>query len=112
VAIASRNGDEISVSTDWTEKDLASQVPGLNYHAQTDTWDGPLTWGVFVSLCGIFQGNKYDGTPRLSLDAELYAWYTEMWKWYTASIELRDKLVFDDTDMSVEAQQIRSWRTV
>jgi SNF2 family DNA or RNA helicase len=95
VAIASRNGDEISVSTDWTEKDLASQVPGLNYHAQTDTWDGPLTWGVFVSLCGIFQGNKYDGTPRLSLDAELYAWYTERWQWYAAAVDFRDRLHYD-----------------
>lgn len=111
MAIASRNGEEISVSTDWTEKDLASQVPGLNYHPQTDTWDGPLSWGVFVSLCGIFQGTKHDGTPRLSLSPELYAWYTEKWQWYSTSIEMRDKLQPDDTDQSIEAQQIRSWRT-
>lgn len=102
VAIASRKGEEISVSTDWTEKDLASQVPGLNYHADTDTWDGPLSWGVFVSLCGIFQGNKYDGTPRLSLDPELYAWYLEKWKWYTLAIEHRNQLEWQGEPLAVD----------
>ncbi len=103
--------DRLVVTTDWTEKDLASQVPGLNYHAPSDLWRGPLTWGVFVALCGIFQGQRPDGTTRLTLGAELHEWYVEQWKWYTMSIELRDKLKSDDTDMSVEAQQIRSWRT-
>lgn len=95
MATAERVDEQISVSTDWTEKDLASQVPGLNYHAQSDTWDGPLSWGVFVALCGIFQGTKSDGSPRLSLGPKLYEWYTERWGWYSAAISTRDELTYN-----------------
>lgn len=111
MAVASINDGEIIVNADWTEKDIAAQVPGLNYDAKSNTWHGPLSWGVFVALCGIFQGTKPDGTARLSLEPELYAWYVERWDWYATSIEMRDKLQPDDTNQSIEAQQIRSWRT-
>lgn len=92
MAVASINDGEIIVNADWTEKDIAAQVPGLNYDAKSNTWHGPLSWGVFVALCGIFQGNKPDGTARLSLEPELYAWYAERWKWYEGAIATRDAL--------------------
>jgi SNF2 family DNA or RNA helicase len=52
---------------------------------------------VFVALCGIFQGTKQDGSPRLTLSPELHAWYVERWSWYAASIDFRDRLTYDGT---------------
>lgn len=92
MAQAERVADQIVVKADWTEKDLASQVPGLNYQARQDHWTGPLTWGVFVALCGVFSGTRPDGTVMLTLGPELYAWYHGRWDWYSQAIERREWL--------------------
>lgn len=85
MATANLQGETLVVQTDWREKDLASQVAGLNYDSPTNTWHGPVSWGTFVMLCGVFHG-------RLQLGPELYTWYVNQWSWYQNAMVMRDAI--------------------
>lgn len=106
MAHATLEGDRLIVTTEWTETKLAQQVPGLNHRSRpTDHWHGPLSWGSYVVLAGVFDG-------RLTISPELHAWLLERWHgWYDLAMLLREMMGLGIDDESAEAQIVRSWRS-
>lgn len=87
MARAEISNGEIFVKTNWTEKDLGEQVPGLNYRsARPDReagWYGPLSWGTIVVLHGIFGA-------RLEVGEHLREWINWCWSWITPALQHRE----------------------
>lgn len=87
MAIAEIRDGEIFVKTNWTEKDLASQVPGMNARsARPDReggWYGRLSWGTIVTLHGVFK-------DKLEIGPQLQEWMNWCWSWITPALQHRE----------------------
>lgn len=93
----------IVVRTDWTEKDLVKQVPGMRWNSREKFWHGPLSWATCVVLRGVFQ-------DKLVIGPLLRQWATSERVSIDHALEIRDKLGLMTEDQSPEARAIRSWR--
>jgi SNF2 family DNA or RNA helicase len=54
----------VVLETSWAEKDLARQVPGMNWDGREKVWHAPLSWGTCVTLRGVF-GDRLEVGPLL-----------------------------------------------
>lgn len=70
MAKAERVGDLIHLYSEFREKDLVKQVPGVRYDRQADVWYAPLSWGTCVTLRGVFK-------ERLEIGPSLEEWAWE-----------------------------------
>ena len=60
------NGDLISVTTEYRDREAIKQVPGFNWNA-AGHWQGPLSWASCKALRGIFG-------DRLTVGPDLVEW--------------------------------------
>ena len=51
---AERDGEEITVRTEFRDRDLIRQVPGTTWDNQNRLWRLPLSWGSCKALRGVF----------------------------------------------------------
>jgi SNF2 family DNA or RNA helicase len=51
---AERHNDVISVTTQWTEKELIKQIPGSRWDSMNKIWTVPLSWASCLQLRGMF----------------------------------------------------------
>lgn len=52
---------DISVTTQWTEKDVIKSIPGARWDAKAKIWKLPLAWGSCVALRGFFGDSLHIG---------------------------------------------------
>lgn len=52
---------DISVTTQWTEKDVIKAIPGSRWDAKNKIWKLPLAWGSCVTLRGFFGDSLHIG---------------------------------------------------
>lgn len=81
--------DRIVVRTEWTEKDLVKQVPGMRWDSREKVWHGPIAWGTCVVLRGVFQ-------DKLRVGDRLREWATQERHWVDLALGWREAL--DDHD--------------
>lgn len=59
------NDKTISIQTQWTEKELIKQVPGVAWNSREKIWTVPLSWGSCITLRGIFL-DQFNVGPKLT----------------------------------------------
>lgn len=79
----------VVVRTDWTEKDLIKQVPGMRWNSQGKFWHGPLSWATCVILRGVFE-------QKLTVGPRLHEWAVGERYWIDLAMGWREAL--DDHD--------------
>lgn len=94
----------IVVHTEWSEKDLIKQVPGMRWDSREKIWHGSVSWGTCVVLRGVFQ-------EKLTIGPLLTQWAVQHRVHVDRALKLRDDLVLSGYEQSSEAQVIRSWDT-
>lgn len=62
---ASRVGDTIEIETEYRDRDLIRQVPGVTFARPSGPWRMPLSWTGCKSLRAVF-GERLDVTDELS----------------------------------------------
>lgn len=67
----SSDGAHLELRAPVRYADLVRGIPGLTYHSQTDTWRGPLAWGIALACRGVLG-------DALELSASVVAWGMEM----------------------------------
>lgn len=81
---------ELRVKTNWTEKNLAASIPGLNHSSKLECWHGPVSWSTCIILQSVFTG-------RLELGPALLHWGNETKQWVDAAMYWRERT--DSTDL-------------
>lgn len=74
---AERDGDVITVATEFRHRDLIRQVPGVTWDGNNRVWRAPLSWGSCKALRGVF-------ADRLEVGPELTEW---AWDEYKSRVE-------------------------
>lgn len=77
--------ERIVVRTDWTEKDLIKQVPGMRWNSRDKYWHGPVSWATCVVLRGVFQ-------KKLQVGPKLTEWATGERYWIDLAMGWREAL--------------------
>lgn len=96
---------DISVTTQWTEKDVIKSIPGSRWDARAKIWKLPLSWGSCVALRGFFQDS-------LTIGEMLLEWATT----YRANrvdraMAMRDRIDgIGANEESLLDDLIKSWR--
>lgn len=96
---------DISVTTQWTEKEVIKAIPGSRWDAKTKIWKLPLSWGSCVTLRGFFGESLHIGEG-------LVQWATEYRRTRVDRVlEVRDRIdgIRDDEESLVD-EVIKSWR--
>lgn len=94
----------IHISTDWTEKNLITQVPGAGWKSQLGVWTLPRSWGSYLILSGVFKS-------QITFGPNLLEWVTEQKAaWIDNAMILRDNLELHPDDAWPAAAVLRSWR--
>jgi SNF2 family DNA or RNA helicase len=73
VVYADLKDGEITVKTEYRDKDLIRMVAGARYNAHDYVWRVPLSWSGYQCLRGVFR-------DRLEFGAGLATWAWEHWK--------------------------------
>lgn len=75
----------IVVHTEWSEKDLIKQVPGMRWDSREKYWHGSVSWGTCVVLRGVFQ-------EKLTIGPKLHKWATGEKEWIDLALSWREAL--------------------
>lgn len=79
----------LTISSEWTEKELIKSIPGSRWNAKLKVWTLPDAWASFVTAKGILG-------DRLSFSENVL---TRMWSEHreriAPSLDLRDKLYYE-----------------
>lgn len=82
-------GDRIVVNTQWTEKELIKQVPGILWKAKLKCWVAPLSWASCMALRGALK-------DRLQIGENLQRWaWSYRQNYIDAATQLRPVLHSD-----------------
>lgn len=63
-------GDQIVVETEYRDRELVRQIPGIRWNTDRQAWTLPLAWGPCVQLRGVFG-------ERLKVNGSLAGWSVE-----------------------------------
>jgi hypothetical protein len=111
MAHADLRNDELFVTTDWIEKDLPAQVPGMNFRSarpnRDEGWYGPLSWGCWVTLTQIFTG-------RLTVTQELHDWVIQRSTQVARAMGYRDAVetTEGDWDEGTQFDHLRPYQQI
>lgn len=91
------DGKKIQVTTTYSDRFLIRQLPGANYHQESQTWRVPCSWAACVTMRGLF------GTD-LEIGPELISWASAQRESRIGpAMMLRSRLELDDEALSVDA---------
>ena len=133
--IAERDGDRIVLVTEYRERELIKQVPGVKWATDEQLWWVPLSWAACCQLRGVFGTDLKVGTglgawakheletrirPCLALrtaeDAEELAMFTKLFPFQRAGAQMlrtaRHALLGDDMGLGKTRQAIAALEAI
>lgn len=94
VHLSRRGSDGLTIKTEFADRYVIRELPGANYHKNSDTWRMPLSWGTLVTLRGAFGQN-------LTMDQDVRDW---SWHEYNTRVEpctrMRAEYQADDDELT------------